>query len=187
MSILSDFDWKTALKTIAPTVASVFGTPLAGAGVSLLLNAIFPDEDHSGLNTQQAEEKLSTALRNGLSPEQYVAMQTADLAFKQKCLDVGVQLETIASADRDSARHREMEVKDRTPAILAGFLIFGFFAVYAAMAFLVFPVENKDALLLMAGGLNGAFAGVVAYYFGSSAGSARKTAALSRLAGDLQV
>ncbi len=103
----SDIDWKAALKTIAPTVASIFGTPLAGAGVAALLEAIFPGQN-DGLSQQQAEAKLATAVSGGLSPEQYVAAQQADLAFKQHCIDAGVRLEELATADVVNARARDI-------------------------------------------------------------------------------
>ena len=177
------FDWKSILKTIAPTVASIFGTPLAGAGVSVLLNAIFPDDDNKSLTPGAAEEKLANALRNGLSPEQYVALKQADYAFKQHCADAGVRLEEIAATDRDSARKREMEVKDKAPAIIAAGIVGGFFGMLGLMSFIALPIENKDALLLMMGGLIGAFTSVVAYYYGSSSGSRLKTDALANLAG----
>ena len=179
---LSDFDWKTALKTVAPAVASIFGTPLAGAGVSALLEAIFPG-DNKGLTAEQAEEKLATAVRGGLTPEQYVALKQADYAFKQHCADAGVRLEEIAATDRDSARKREMEVKDKAPAIIAAGIVGGFFGMLGLMSFIALPIENKDALLLMMGGLIGAFTSVVAYYYGSSSGSRLKTDALANLAG----
>ena len=179
----SDIDWEAALKTIAPTVASIFGTPLAGAGVSVLLNAIFPDDDNASLTTAQAEEKLATAVRNGLTPEQYVALKQADLAFQQHCADVGVKLEEIAATDRDSARKREIAIKDRTPAVLAAIVCLGFFGILGVMAFFVLPLENKDALLLMIGFLGGSFTSVVSYYFGSSPGQQQRADALANMAG----
>ena len=107
---LKNFDWKTALKTIAPTVAGVLGTPLAGAGVSVLLNAIFPDDDNEKLTREQAEVKLATAVQGGLSPEQYVALKQADLNFQQHCLDVGVRLEEITASDVAGARARDLSL-----------------------------------------------------------------------------
>ncbi len=38
-----DFEWKTLVRTVAPGIASVFGTPLAGLGVSALLNVLLPE------------------------------------------------------------------------------------------------------------------------------------------------
>ena len=180
---LKNFDWKAALKTIAPTVASIFGTPLAGAGVSVLLNTIFPDDDNKSLAPEAAEEKLANALRNGLTPEQYVALKQADYAFQQHCADVGVRLEEIAATDRDSARKREMTVKDHTPAVLAAIVCVGFFGILAVMAFFILPLENKDALLLMIGFLGGSFTSVVSYYFGSSPGQQQRAEALANMAG----
>jgi hypothetical protein len=59
---------------------------------------------------------------------------------------------------------------------LAILITLGFFAVIGFMLLNNIPVQGHDVLLVMLGGLATAFAGVVAYYFGSSSGSAAKTA-----------
>jgi len=84
------------------------------------------------------------------------------------------ELERIEASDRASARGREIAVRDRTPALLALLVILGFFGVLTFMLLRAVPDEARDALMVMLGALGAAFMSVVAYYFGSSAGSARK-------------
>ena len=47
--------------------------------------------------------------------------------------DLGVEVEKIGRADRDSTRKREAEIMDRTPALLALLLTLGFFGVLSYM------------------------------------------------------
>ncbi|MBK8189046.1 MAG: hypothetical protein IPK79_01170 [Vampirovibrionales bacterium] len=179
MSFFDDFDWKSAIKTIAPTVASIFGTPLAGAGVAALLEAIFPADEVQGLSPAEQEKKLAGVLQSGqLTPEQYVALQQADNAFKTRIAELGIDSERIAAGDRDSARKREVEVKDRVPAVLATVAVVGFFIVLGALFFVIPPKDNGDVIYLLIGQVAGAYAMVLAYYFGSSSGSKLKTMVL---------
>lgn len=64
-----------------------------------------------------------------------------------------------------------------------GFLICAMFAAAILGLFYVEPPPSaREPLLILVGSLAAAFGGVVNYLFGSSAGSARKTDALERMA-----
>jgi len=89
------------------------------------------------------------------------------------------QLE-ISASDRDSARKREIAVSDRTVRNLAYFITIGFFSVLGVMMFGVVDATSKDVLLVMLGTLGSAFTGVIAYYFGTTAGSKAKTELLAK-------
>ena len=85
-----------------------------------------------------------------------------------------VQLEGLAVQDRNSARQREMSVKDLTPSILAYGTLATFLAYIAGVTF--FPMLklgvtlDKEFVSLALGWLGGTASTVIAYYFGSSAG-----------------
>lgn len=112
-----------------------------------------------------------------LPPEQQIA-------FEQKMAEIEatlkVKLEEIAANDRNSARQREMAIKDKTPAYLAYGITIGFFSILGFMLLKQIPETGHDALLIMLGALGGAWGAVVSYYFGSSAGSERKSDLLMR-------
>lgn len=163
------FDWKSIVKSIAPMLGTAIGGPLGGiAGVAL----------GKALGTTDNEpDTLATAMQTA-TPEQFAAIQKAEQEFKLQMAQLGfkniVDLEQIAASDRDSARKREMTIKDRMPMLLGIGISIGFFALLFFMMKWDIPPANKDILNIMLGSLGASFTGIVSYYFGSSAGSARK-------------
>ncbi len=99
-----DFDWKTLVKTVAPGIASVFGTPLAGMGVSALLNALLPEGEAKPANPEQfLAQQLGMA-----NPEMLLKIKTAEQAFtldlKRLDIDLKKFLEENVTKDIASAR-----------------------------------------------------------------------------------
>jgi len=96
--------------------------------------------------------------------------------------ELDIDLERIASADRDSARKREVDTKDWTPRILAWLVTAGYFGVLFYMLTNGLPTTGgSEAMLVMLGTLGTAWGGIMAYYFGSSAGSKEKTDAINKM------
>lgn len=87
----------------------------------------------------------------------------------------------MEASDRNSARQRETAIKDKTPAILAYSITIGFFSVLFYMLNFEVPQSEREVLFVMLGSLGTAWTGIIAYYFGSSAGSAAKHATIERL------
>lgn len=83
-------------------------------------------------------------------------------------------LAAASVADLANARERQVKLNDWTTPLLAGGLFVGFFMMMGLFAFVDLPLANEGAFQLLLGALASAFGGVVQYYFGSSAGSARK-------------
>ena len=163
------------VRTVAPSIASAVGGPLAGMATKAISEALLGKPDGS------EEELLQAAAR--ATPEQLLALKKAENDFALQMRELDIDLERIASEDRDSARNREIKTKDWTPKILAGGITVGYFGVLFYMLTHGLPTTGgSEAMLVMLGTLGTAFGGVMAYYFGSSAGSKEKTEALNRMA-----
>jgi hypothetical protein len=167
-------EWKAIVATVAPWLGTALGGPLGGAAVGAVADAL-------GLS-DKTEGAIKQALA-GVTPEQMLAMKTADQTFAIEMQKIGFDnvkaLEQIAASDRDSARKREIEVKDNTPKILAYAITIGFFSVLAGLMFGEIPAGTKEVLYIMLGTLGTAWTGVISYYYGSTHGSVEKTKLLA--------
>jgi hypothetical protein len=75
-----------------------------------------------------------------------------------------------------------LKAKDLFQYILGGLIVIGFFILLYLLATSSIPEQNKDLLNLVVGALIGSFATVVGYFYGSSAGSAKKDETISNIA-----
>jgi hypothetical protein len=167
-------DWKAIVGSVAPTIATALGGPLAGVAIKTLATQL--------LGKPEATPEEVEAAVVGADPQTLLRLKEIEAEFKKALLDAGIKMEQLASEDRASARDREIAVRDRTPAYLAYAITVGFFGTLGFMLVNGKPETGGDALLVMLGSLGTAWAGVVAYYFGSSAGSRKKDEALSQMA-----
>ena len=151
---------------IAPTLATALGGPLAGVATKTIAEAL--------LGTANASDKEISDALSGASPEQLAQLRQIDATFKTRMAELEIDLERIAGDDRDSARKREMEVKDWTPSMLAAAVIFGFFGVLFWLFIYGVPRGSGEVVMIMVGGLQTSFVAIISYYFGSSAGSKAK-------------
>jgi len=159
-------DW---LKQIAPTVASALGGPLAGMAVSAISKAIGVDESKVG-------DLISN---NKLTAEQVAQIKIAEIELQKQAQELGLNFEKLAVDDRKSAREMQATTRSIVPPALAAIVTVGFFGILVMM--LMGKVDsNNPAILMMLGSLGTAWTGIIAYYFGSSAGSQAKTDLLSK-------
>lgn len=162
-------DW---LKTVAPTVATALGGPLAGLAVEAIGSAF-------GW-TDATKEKVESVLASGqLTGEQMLQLKQAEIALKQRQEELGFQFEELTFKDRDSARQRESVVKDNTNKILAYIVVGAFITMVASILMGWSKAESVMAGTLV-GYLSAKAEQVLAYYFGSTKGSADKTAIIAR-------
>lgn len=174
------FNLKGVLGTVAPWIATAIGGPMAGQAVSMISGAL-------GLKSDAKLGDVQEALAQGqLTGDQLVALKKADQEFQEQMQAAGFKhiedLEALAASDRASARAREIAVKDWTPKVLAIGVTIGFFGLLAFLTFKDVPAMSHDILIAMVGSLGAAWASIVSYYFGSSAGSAAKTDILAQQA-----
>jgi len=171
------FDWKAVVSKAAPFLGTALGGPLGGAAGQLIASALGGDPTKA---TPDDLAKLVTSV----TPEQLLALKDADQEFqlKLKALDINAikDLQALAVQDREGARNREIQVRDKIPAVLAIGVTLGFFALLWYLLKWAPPSDNKDVLNIMLGSLGTAWISVISYYFGSSAGSANKDVLLQQ-------
>ena len=159
-------DW---LKQIAPTIATALGGPLAGMAVSAISKAI-------GVDPEKVSDLISS---NKLSAEQIAQVKIAEIELQKQAQELGLNFEKLEVEDRKSARDMQAATRSMMPPLLAGAVTIGFFSIMGMMFFNQID-SNNPAILMMLGSLGTAWTGIIAYYFGSSAGSQAKTDLLSK-------
>ena len=159
-------DW---LKQIAPTIATALGGPLAGMAVSAISKAI-------GVEPDQVQDMISN---NKLTADQIAQVKLAEIELQKQAQELGLNFEKLEVEDRKSARDMQATTRSMMPPLLAGAVTVGFFSIMVMMFFNKIDSANP-AILMMLGSLGTAWTGIIAYYFGSSAGSQAKTDLLSK-------
>ena len=171
---MSDFDWKSLIKSVAPTAASLFGGPLAGMAVEAIAGAI----GEPNASKEQVIEKLQTG---GLTADQMAALKTAEANLKIKLRELDIDLEKVHAADRDSARNMAIKTGDVwTPRILAFVVLITWGIVQYHLLTAVVDSTMRELVARLLGTLDAALMAVLYYYYGSSAGSAAKNDALAK-------
>jgi hypothetical protein len=166
-------DWIGTLKTLAPTVATALGTPLAGAAVAAL-GSIF------GMSqpTQDSVEKMF--IDGQLTPEHVAEIRKLELQYQNDEKERGFRYAELAFKDVADARKLAADTKSTTPTVLSyGILIGGGFMI----ASVLYGWAKADSVL--AGTLIGYAVSemkqVLQYWFGSSIGSKDKDETLANV------
>lgn len=167
-------DWKALLSTVAPWIATAITGPLGGMAVGAAADAL-------GLS-EKTQSALKTALA-GVSPEQMMALKSADQQFQIKMQELGFshleKLEELAAQDRASARDREAKVGDHTNRNLAYAVLLAFIAM-ATVTLMGWAKAESVLAGTIIGYLSAKAEQVLSYYFGSTAGSAKKSELLAQ-------
>jgi hypothetical protein len=152
-------DW---LKQIAPTIATALGGPLAGLAVEAVSKAI-------GIDPKDVTQTIADGK---LTADQIAQIKTAEIAMAARAQEMGLDFEKIAVDDRKSARQMQSTTQSWIPGIMAIAVTLGFFGILVGL--MTEHFKTSDALMLMLGSLGTAWTGIIAFYFGSSAGSQAK-------------
>lgn len=166
-------DALSVLGQLAPGIATAIGGPLAGMAVQALTGAL-------GMGEGASKEDVLRAVA-GASPEQLAAIKKADQDFAVRMKELDIDIYALDQADRASARDREAKVGGLANPVLATFVMAGFFGVSAAVIFGNAGADPATSTIVGAiiGYASAKADQVVSYYFGSSAGSKRKTEAMA--------
>lgn len=163
-------DW---LKTIAPTIATAMGGPLAGMAVDAIGSAL-------GMKDATKEQVKDLLASGTLTSDQMASIKQADATLKVRMKELEIDMEKVHAGDRNSAREMAAKTGDVwTPRLMAIVV----FAVWGAVNYKLFNgTINGDMRELVAralGTLDAVLMAVIYYYYGSSSSSAAKTEAMA--------
>lgn len=172
---MAKFDWKKIVGTVAPTLATALGGPLAGIAVKTIATQVLGKPD--------ATEGEVEAAVLGADPQTLLKLKEVEYEFKTTMVNAGIKLEEIAASDRANARDREVKTGDHwTPRILASLMIVGWFTIQWFLLKHVIPAEMREIIMRTLGTLDMALGLVLGYYFGSSASGKVKDETIAHIA-----
>jgi hypothetical protein len=154
-----DMDW---LKTIAPTIATALGGPLAGLAVDAISKAI-------GIDPKDVQATIDSGKLNA---DQIMLIKQAEIQMAARAQEMGLDFAKLSNEDRKSARDMQVATKSYLPPTLAIGVTVGFFGILFGLMF--GQIEHAPQIDIMLGSLGTAWTGIIAFYFGSSAGSQAK-------------
>ena len=175
---------KTALSvlgTVAPTILTAIGGPFGALAAAAL---------HAALGTSGDDKAADTCLA-GATQDTLLKVKQAEIDFKAKIAEIGLQKEQLVYADVADARGMEVSTRDPTPARLAWLVIGGFLAISIVQLLGLMGWAEQIAKIppqgwLLIGNISGYLAGEAkqagAFYFGSSAGSQAKDQTIADIA-----
>lgn len=175
---------KKVIGTVAPSIATALGGPLAGQAISVITGAL-------GLGPTEEEKAIQVISQ---SPDALLKLKLAEIDFQKfltesgiKLEELDVQREKIATDDRASARNLGV-VRGLAPQITLSFAYTcGYFMVLIGLMTGVFHVweEGHDLLLGLVGALSAGQVQILNYWFGSSSGSVRSSQMLHELSNNV--
>jgi len=158
MDILKTFG--PLIGSVAPTIATALGGPVAGMAVKAISGALFGHDNAT-------EEEIQTALANPTG-DQLAALKKIDADFKVQMKALDIDLEQIAAKDRDSARNMAIMTHDWTPRILAMVVVAAWGITTWYLLRNVIEPSMREIIARVLGNLDSALVLVLSYYFGSA-------------------
>jgi hypothetical protein len=137
----------------APTLGTIFGTPFAGVGLSLIANAF-------GVSAKDTTAVLDALQSN---PEAVQKLKQIEYDHAEALAKISSEDYKTEVADRQSARQREISLHDYVPTFLA----LGFLLNYAYMQYYCAAYPNPANDLISAR-FQDVLIMIISYYFGSS-------------------
>lgn len=163
--------WLDTLKTLAPTVASALGGPLAGAAVTAL-GSLF------GIS-EPTQDKISKLFTDGqISAEHLSEIRKLEMDYQNQEKERGFKFAELAFKDVDSARNMQIKTNSNMPAVLTTLVTVGFFSILSLLFFHP-ELKGNEIVMVMVGQLSAVWAGCVAFYTGTTFSSGNKNAMLA--------
>ncbi|CAB4146716.1 hypothetical protein UFOVP499_8 [uncultured Caudovirales phage] len=158
-------DW---LKTIAPTIATALGGPLAGLAIEAVSKAI-------GIDPKDVQATIDSGK---LSADQIMLLKQAEIAMAARAQEMGLDFAKLNVEDRKSAREMQVTTHSHIPPTLAILIVLAWATVQGFLLTNVIDPSMRELIARVLGTLDGALMLVLSFYFGSSSGSQTKDALL---------
>jgi hypothetical protein len=128
---------------------------------------------------EPTQEKIAKAITSGqLTGDQIAQIKQLEMQYQSEEAERGFKYTELEFKDRDSARQREIQTKDHVNRNLA-YVVVGSFITVIGMTLLGYAKIESVLAGTLVGYLSAKAEQVLAYYFGSTSGSARKTELLA--------
>lgn len=173
-------DWKKVIGTLAPTVATALGGPLAG-GVVVAIG------DLLGIS-EPTQDKIKVAIENGaLTGEQVTGIRTLEMTLKAEEAERGFRYADLEFKDRDSARLRDTDIiKSGRRNYRADVMFVLAVAVICGLVWAIWADQNINEFLkgiatLVLGRFLGYLDNIYNFEFGTTRGSQSKDVTINQL------
>ena len=149
------------LKSLAPTIASAAGGPMAGMAVKMAAKKL-------GLPDTATANEIEDLIER--EPDKAVMVREADKDFKNRIREMEIDLESFKTEVEDRKDARENFASDWTPKVFSvlTLLLYGAFV----MILTLMPHDQNDETIisLVLGQLSGILGTAAAFFYGSSSG-----------------
>jgi hypothetical protein len=146
------------LKSLAPTIASAAGGPMAGMAVKMAAQKL-------GVPDATANEIEDIIERE---PEKAVLLKEADTEFKDRIKEMEIDLESFKSELEDRKHARETFKNDWTPKVF-GILALLLYGAYVLTVTIMPHDQNDETIIsLVLGQLSGILGTMAAFWFSGS-------------------
>ena len=166
----------TAVKAVAPTVATALGGPLAGSAVNMLLDKFLPADEAEKAKQKSLEEKAQIIEQaiDRATPQDLLKLKEVENEFKLAMRKLNVQEQALYLKDVQNARQREVELHDKNVSRLGWTVLVIWLILNVAVIWLVadpaitLTTVAVGILFRILGTLDGAVLSVLHYYFGTT-------------------
>lgn len=168
-------DWKAIVRGVAPTIGTVIsgGNPLAGGALKVLAESLLG-------KPEATEEEIGTYVAQA-RPEDLVKLKEIEVAYNAKMAEIGLKPMELEIQDRMNARELfKVDMKPQrniTYVFLGGYFVVLVTLMIASIVGRTLNLPPEFSVIF--GVLSGAVPMILAFWFGSTKGSADKTAALA--------
>jgi hypothetical protein len=146
------------LKSLAPTIASAAGGPMAGMAVKMAATKL-------GIPDATANEIEDLIERE---PEKAVVLKQADKEFKNRIREMEIDLESFKTEVEDRKDAREKFADDLTPKVFCILALIMYGAYVMTVTIMPHDQNDETIISLVLGQLSGILGTCAAFFYGGS-------------------